>query len=210
MYGKYVTGFLVLVLVYGCSERQPSIQPLAVDAVILAFGDSLTAGTGTSKQNSYPAVLEKMINRVVINAGVPGELSEDGLKRLPALLDKYQPEMIIIAHGGNDIIRKLDRNALIKNIRAMITLSQQNGIGVVIIGIPRPGIFLASDDLYKNIALDYNIPIENIIMADVLSESELKSDTFHPNAKGYRLIAQSIDQLLRKAGAIQGTPVLDH
>ncbi len=203
MYGKHVIGLFVVVLVYGCSEKQPAIQPLSVDAVILAFGDSLTAGTGTSKENSYPAVLEKLINRVVINAGVPGELSREGFRRLPGLLDKYQPALVIISHGGNDLIRKLGTEKLAQNISAMIRAARERSISVILIGIPRPGIFLSSDKLYNEIALDYNIPVENEIMANILSDTSLKSDAIHPNNKGYRLMADSIFMLMKQTGAIE-------
>lgn len=202
MYKKWPISFLVILLVYGCSEQHPVIQPLSDSGIVLVFGDSLTAGTGVSREKSYPYVLASMLNREVINAGFPGETSEYGLKRLPILLDKYQPELVIIAHGGNDLIRNLDQAKLVKNISAMIAAAQQRGVSVILIGMPRPGIFLSSDELYKNVALDYNIPIENEIIADVLSESSLKSDAIHPNAKGYRLIAESINKLMRQSGAI--------
>jgi len=192
----------VMVLLYGCSESYPAIAPLPDHAVVLAFGDSLTAGAGVNKENSYPRVLAGMMGRDVVNAGVPGETSEYGLKRLPLLIDKYQPQLIIIAHGGNDLIRKLDYEKLIQNIRAMVVIAQQRGVDVVLIGIPRPGIFLSSDELYKNIARDYNIPVENTIMADVLSENALKSDGIHPNAQGYQIIAKEIYELLKQTGAI--------
>ena len=202
MYKKWPLCFLMFALLYGCSDQQPAIQPLSDQGVVLAFGDSLTAGNGVKKGNSYPSILAELIDRVVINAGVPGETSQAGLKRLPALLDKHQPELIIITHGGNDLIRKLDQIKLVQNLNAMIRTAKKNGASVILIGIPRPGIFLSSDELYKNVALDYNIPIENEIIADVLSEASLKSDAIHPNAKGYRLIAESIYELMKQTGAI--------
>jgi len=89
-----------------CSD-EAKLPALAADATILAFGDSLTYGTGTSRDNAYPTVLEKLLKRRVINAGIPGEISSKGLNRLPALIEKYRPDLIIICHGGNDILRKL-------------------------------------------------------------------------------------------------------
>jgi len=194
---------LVVVLLSGCSEQQPAIQPLSAQGVVLAFGDSLTAGTGVNVEKSFPWVLKKLINRNVINAGVPGEISQDGMRRLPGLLEKYQPELVILTHGGNDLLRKLDKDRLANNIRAMISDTKRQGISVILVAIPRPGLFLSSDEIYKKAAIDYNIPIENKIMSDVLSETALKSDAIHPNAEGYRLIAESIYELMRQTGAIQ-------
>lgn len=82
----------------------PKLEALPADATILAFGDSLTAGTGVSSENSYPAVLARLLERKVINAGVPGEVTEDGKARLPRLLDEHSVQLVVICHGGNDFL----------------------------------------------------------------------------------------------------------
>ncbi|HED16794.1 MAG TPA: arylesterase [Gammaproteobacteria bacterium] len=203
MLKKWLIVIVLLVSTSGCSDKQPAIKALSDNAVVLAFGDSLTAGTGVNKENSYPSVLARMIDRMVINAGVPGEVSREGFRRLPGLLDKYQPELVIISHGGNDLIRKLDAEKLVQNISAMIRAARNRGISVILLGIPRPGIFLSSVEFYNKLALDYNIPIENEILADILSDSSLKSDAIHPNIEGYRLMADSIFLLMKQTGAIE-------
>ena len=71
----------------GCDQPSAKLKPLSQDGVILAFGDSLTFGTGAAPEQSYPALLAEMTNRKVINAGVPGEVSSDGKKRLAKLLE---------------------------------------------------------------------------------------------------------------------------
>ena len=124
----YIVNIALLSLLLGaCSEAQ-KLDPLPQDAVILAFGDSLTAGKGASRTNSYPGFLARKINRKVINAGINGEISSTGLKRLPALLDKHQPDMLILCHGGNDVIRKLDMNTLKANLKEMIEMAQARNI----------------------------------------------------------------------------------
>ena len=93
-----VRSVLLLVLsisLSACSDG-PEMQPITANATILAFGDSLTYGTGTSRDKAYPAVLETLINRKVINAGVPGEVTRDGLIRLPQLLERHQPDLLIL------------------------------------------------------------------------------------------------------------------
>ena len=102
----YLLGILFLCL-NACGDTEKVFTPLAKDAVILAFGDSLTYGTGTNKNFSYPALLEKLTQHKVINKGVPGEISSAGLKRLPKLLDQYKPRLLILIHGGNDILKKI-------------------------------------------------------------------------------------------------------
>jgi acyl-CoA thioesterase I len=170
--------------------------------VILAYGDSITAGNGAPPAQNYPSLLAEKLQRTVINAGVPGEISANGLKRLPALLDKHQPALLLLCHGGNDMIRKLGKNELAKNLRAMIDEAISRDISVVLIGVPKPGIFLESLDIYNQIAGEYNLPVEREVVPKVLADNALKSDLIHPNARGYAMMADSIFLLLKKNGAI--------
>ena len=98
---------MLLCFLLSC-EKGPQIAPLDKDAIILAFGDSLTYGTGAKPDQSYPAQLEGLIKRKIINAGVPGEISSKGLLRLPHLLESHQPDLVILCHGANDILRKMN------------------------------------------------------------------------------------------------------
>jgi lysophospholipase L1-like esterase len=129
---------LALLALGGCG-KQPRLQPLASDAVVLAFGDSLTFGTGADERESYPAQLALLIGRNVARAGVPGEISGDGLKRLPDVLDEYQPKLLVLCHGGNDFLRRLSKQQVAANVRAMIRLAKSRGVDVVLIGTPEPG-----------------------------------------------------------------------
>ena len=196
--------FLILIIagsVSGCSD-DTKLPALAADATILAFGDSLTYGTGTSRNNAYPAVLEKLLNRTVINAGIPGEISSKGLLRLPGLIEKHHPELIIICHGGNDILRKLDLSKTSNNIQRMIDIAKGNNTAVVLIGVPAFGLFFNSVAFYEALAEKNNIPIANDILGDIIANNSLKSDRIHPNSKGYQLLAEDINLLLQHYGAI--------
>ena len=119
---------------------------------MLAFGDSLTFGTGASPAESYPAQLQSLIGRKVVNAGVPGEISADGLSRLPEVLEEVQPRLLLLCHGGNDFLRKQSETAAAANVRAMIRLARDKGIGVVLIATPKPGLTISSPDFYADIA----------------------------------------------------------
>ena len=192
----------LLLCLTACSDSTPQINPLSNDAVILAFGDSLTHGTGASKGESYPAILESSINRKVINAGVPGELTMQGLKRLPELLDKYQPKLLILCHGGNDILHRENLAEAEANIRQMIALATNKNIPVILLGVPKPGIFLSSAKLYSSIAENTDVLFIQNLLPEILSDASMKSDTVHPNEKGYREMALALADTLRDSGAL--------
>jgi lysophospholipase L1-like esterase len=186
----------------GSAPPLPVLQPLQKNAVVLAFGDSLTYGTGAPASQSYPSILEKMIARKVINAGIPGEDTEHGLARLPLLLDKYHPSLLILCHGANDLIQNFSELQASENIRAMILMARERGIQVVLIGVPYPGHFVSQPPFYTRIAKELAIPFVRDALAKILIEPALKSDFIHPNAHGYRLLAEAIADFLQKCGAI--------
>lgn len=199
IYGLFIS--VTLFYAAGCSDN-PQLKALDENTTVLAFGDSLTYGTGTSRDKAYPAVLESLIKRKVINAGVPGEISAQGLTRLPKLIEKYQPDLIIICHGGNDILRKLDINQTRSNIQQMIDLAKQNQSQVLLVGVPKFGLFLDSSPIYQLLADANQAPIANDILADILGKNALKSDHIHPNTKGYQELAEHIALLLKQSGAL--------
>lgn len=186
----------------GRGEPVPSLPPLAADARILAFGDSLTRGTGANRENSYPALLGALLERQVINAGVPGEVSAAGLARLSELLDREQPDLLLLCHGGNDLLRQQSEAQLTENLEAMIALARARDIPVVLIGVPSRSLPLRPAELYRDVARRTGVPLEAEVVTRVLSDRQLRADQIHPNDRGYRIVAEAIHQLLVDAGAV--------
>ncbi len=193
---------LLIFALAGCGPSVPKLTPLPQDAVILAFGDSLTYGTGAAAEESYPAVLQTLVGRMVIRSGVPGEVTTESLQRLPDTLDETAPKLMILCIGGNDFLRQLGEKQAADNIRSMIQLAKDRGVEVVLVGVPKFGLMLTPPKFYAQLAEEFNIPYEDDIMHKILLRKSLKSDEIHPNAKGYRLFAESVADLLKKAGAI--------
>jgi lysophospholipase L1-like esterase len=187
----------------GCGEKTPALAPLDASAVLLAFGDSLTFGTGAGDGESYPAQLERLIGRKVVAQGVPGEMTAQGLARLPGVLEATEPRLLLLCHGGNDFLRKLPESEAAANVRAMVRLARDKGIAVVLIGVPKPGISPAPAAFYAEIAREFALPYEGAVLKTVLTDNALKSDWVHPNAQGYARIAAAMAALLKKAKAIQ-------
>ena len=168
----------------------------------MAFGDSITFGTGAAPAESYPSVLEKRIGRRVVNAGVPGEVTAEGRERLVSVLDQYNPVLMLLCLGGNDFLRHQDETKTIENLKAMISLARSRGVSVVLISVPRLGLGLEVPKLFGELAKEFAIPLEGKTLKKILSKGSLKSDAIHPNASGYAILAESVAQLLRNSGAL--------
>lgn len=181
----------------------PRIAALDSNATILAFGDSLTFGTGSTHEHSYPAALQHLIGRKVVNAGVPGETTEQGLERLPGVLDATEPALVLLCLGGNDMLRKQDRARMQHHLDLMIELIRARGLAVILLGVPEPRLLgLKTEAIYFELARRHQIPLESAIIPEVLGDRARKSDPIHPNAAGYADMARAIAALLRETGAI--------
>lgn len=198
----FILSSVALVACAACGRSPTPLPKIDPGGTIVAFGDSLTYGTGASADESYPAVLERLISRKVIRSGVPGEVTSQGLERLPEVLDEHQPQLLILCLGGNDLLRRMDENAVTSNLRAMIKLSRDRGIGVVLLAPPRPALFSSAPDFYLQLAREHKLLLEADVLKQVLSDNNLKSDLIHPNAKGYAKIAEALAKLLKSSGAV--------
>ena len=194
--------FLAAVLMLTGCNGKGALPPLAGDATILCFGDSLTYGTGAEPGKSYPDELARLVGRPTVNAGIPGETSGEALERLPGVLDRVQPKLLILCSGANDILRRMDLNQAAANLREMVRLAQGRGIPVVLIGVPQWGLGLQPAPFYRTVAAELQVPLENRVLARVLARSELKADPVHPNDAGYRKIAEAVAALIGRSGGI--------
>jgi acyl-CoA thioesterase-1 len=176
---RLALGWLAALALAGCSDN-PRLARLAPDAVVLAFGDSLTYGTGASEAESYPAQLE----------------------RLPAALEEFRPKLLLLCIGGNDFLRNLGQAQVAANLRRMIAMARGTGSEVLLIGTPEKGLLVRPPKFYAEIAAELGVPYEGQVIGEILRNADLKSDPVHPNAHGYRLMAERVAELLRKAGAV--------
>jgi lysophospholipase L1-like esterase len=200
-----VFSFFILLAVFIKLESKPTktYELLNPESLVLAFGDSLTYGKGAPTQ-SYPVQLQGLIGMKVINEGISGETSARGLNRLPSLLQKYHPSLLILCHGGNDLIQKKSKELLKKNLRKMIQISKASGTKVLLIGIPNfKMIRFSTEPLYEELALQEQVLYEGGVLATIENNSELKSDRIHPNAKGYALMAKTFAQVLKDNGLVR-------
>lgn len=193
---------LVAVTLLTSCSKTAQLPLLAPDATILAFGDSLTFGTGAGETESYPAVLSSLTGRKVINAGIPGEVSASGVRRLPELLDRERPALLILCHGANDLLGRQSHLLIADNLRIMIRSARERGIPVLLVAVPSLNLSLKPPALYIELSRELQIPAELKALPHILGKSSLKSDHVHPNAAGYRILAEKLVTLLKKSGAL--------
>jgi len=192
---------IAVLLLGGCGDT--ALEPLSSEDVIVAFGDSLTAGKGVSQDKAYPAVLAELTGFRVVNAGISGETTAEGLLRLADVINAENPSLLILFEGGNDILRNHDLSKTKQNLDEMIGIAKERGVQIAMVGVPRKQLFSSTAEFYTQLADEHKLPIQDDIVASLLRKPAMKSDGVHFNVKGYRALAESIAQMLREAGAIE-------
>jgi len=199
---KYVIGAILLLLLFTFfSGKEGTMEKLTKEDSVLAMGDSLTNGFGASHDESYPAVLQRLSGLQVINGGRNGDTSAEGLRRLPALLDDPSVKVMVLCFGGNDILQKKPLAQLKSNLKTMISMAKEKGIEVLLVSVPDLSLFgLSPLGLYEEVAEEEEVPLVSGVLSKILSDPSLKSDQIHPNAKGYRVMAEKIFEAMKQYG----------
>jgi acyl-CoA thioesterase I len=203
---KLILLFLVLLAACGHHEKYAAIPQ---GATVLILGDSLSYGTGANQGEDYPTLLAKSTGWKIINEGVPGNTSAEGLERLPALLEQENPKLLIVELGGNDFIHQLPQSDTIRNLKAILALAKAKGVKTILMAIPEMSPLkaaignLSDHPLYENIAKETTTPLVADVFADVLSDATLKSDQIHPNAQGYAMVSKNMTTKLKLLGFVK-------
>ena len=188
-----------------CGKRQ-KFSALSSGSRVLAFGDSVTYGTGANPGEDWPTLLGDLTGWEIINAGVPGDTAEAGKSRIGPLLDEHRPALVVIEIGGNDFLRRRPESAVKQDLKALIDAARSSGAQVVLIGVPNLS-FLAvvagkanDSSIYEELGKEGGVPVISDVFSDVLSQPELRADQIHPNADGYRKMAAGIHSALKQLG----------
>jgi acyl-CoA thioesterase-1 len=184
----------VICLAAICGCAQPEICNLGNKGEsIICFGDSITFGYGASAGEDYPTALAKCVKLPVINAGVDGDTTFEALKRLEQDVLSKDPYLVIVEFCGNDFLRKVPRKHTVENLGMVIDRIQARGAMVALVDISAGGVFL--DEYrkdFKKLAAQKKAIFIPAILHRIITSSNMKSEFFHPNARGYKLIAQRI------------------
>jgi acyl-CoA thioesterase-1 len=189
----------------GRSTKLPAIPP---GSAVLAFGDSVTYGTGAAPGEDWPSRLAAMTRWSVVNAGIPGDTAEAGKNRIAALLEEHQPALVIIEIGGNDFLRRRPQSAVKEDLRRIIRAAQDARAVVVLVAVPELSLLgvvarKASDSpIYEELGKEETVPVIGDVFSDILSRAEVRADAIHPNAEGYRQMADGLFEQLKEVGLV--------
>lgn len=192
-----------LALAAGCSRSaKPKIHMLPKEATLLCLGDSLTFGAGSSPGNSYPQLLEKLIGHVTQNGGINGDRSDAALARLPPLLQKNQPGLVLVSIGINDFLQHMPPEVTSENLRQIVkTAKAVAQVALIAQPLPDPlataGSPMKDHPLYDDIAMETGVPLFAGGWSHVLARSALRSDPIHPNDEGYKVFTERLAVWLR-------------
>jgi len=202
---KYIIFFItIFIILLTFTQKGTPIRALTSQDSILAFGDSLTYGYNAKANESYPVVLSHLLGRTVINAGISGERSDEALIRLPSILENAHIKLILLCLGANDILQRKPLSDIKTNLKQMIKMAKAKGMDVLLISVPNLTLFgLSPLELYEEVAEEENVPLLSGMLADILEQPALKSDQVHPNALGYKMMAEKIYEKLKKEGWVK-------
>ena len=210
-----------LLFAFGCQEKTtpsntppPIAEPQSINLqdskdkpVIVAFGDSLTFGYEVAPDQSYPAILEKILIKEgwfyhIVNAGISGDTTAGGVQRIDFVL-QHQPEIVILELGANDALRGLPLFQIEQNLSAMIEQLQKNKITVVLAGMKIPPNYgrpyaMGFEQIYSTLAKRYQLALIPFFLEGVIGNPLLVlPDGLHPTARGYEIIAEQVYPILK-------------
>jgi acyl-CoA thioesterase I len=186
----------------------PAQGPPAADSrpVILAFGDSLSAGYGVPRGSGYPEQLQRRLDERgykyrVVNMGISGDTTSGGRARMKQALEA-KPSIVILELGANDGLRGLPVKQTRENLELMITTFRQGGSTVILAGMTLPrnygNIYVTSfEDVFRDLAKKYNHPLIPFFLEGVAGQPNLTiGDFIHPNGEGYRIVTSTVMKTL--------------
>lgn len=159
---------------------------------IVCFGDSITQGFGADPKDAYPAHLAKLISIPVVNSGIEGDTSEGALKRIkPDVLDRA-PLLVIVELGANDFLTKIPMEYTRRNLEEIIVQIQKQGAMVALADVSNAHFMTEYGPMFKSLCRQYKAIYIPDLLGGILANPGLKSDYFHPNAAGYKIISQRV------------------
>lgn len=194
-----ITGLLFVSLialgVFYFSRPAPIENFPSIGTDIIAFGDSLVEGVGSTKGYDFVSLLSQKIGQPIINLGRSGDTTADGLVRINEL-DKYNPKIVLLLLGGNDHLKKIPVSETHKNLEILIQNIEERGAVVLLLGV-RGGLFNDRFDTeFESLRDTYHTAFVPDVLDGLFGNEKYMSDTIHPNDLGYEIIATRVYPVL--------------
>ena len=201
---------VILSLLLGVVGFFPVAATASEPPVLLILGDSLSAGYGMDREKSWVSLLETRLRESgysyrILNSSISGDTSQGGLARISRLLDRYQPEIVIIELGANDGLRGINPDITRENITSMVEQSQAIGARVLLAGIKLPPNYGSAyleqfESIYGDLANEFDTLLVPFFMDGVALRPELlQADTIHPNEAGQPVLLDHVWKVLEPA-----------
>jgi acyl-CoA thioesterase I len=191
----FIFCLLSFVLLAGCGKREiKNINSQGEN--IICFGDSITFGYGANPGEDYPSALGKLVSLPVINSGVDGNTTFEALERLGNDVLAKNPRLVIVEFCGNDFLKKISKDGTVRNLKVIIERIQDKGAMVALVDISAGMFFWEYREAFKKLAAEKKAIFIPVILNRIITNPAMKSDFFHPNARGYKVIAKRIYQAI--------------
>ncbi len=180
--------FPLVLLLAACQPDVPNLD--SPGRTIVCLGDSITAGVGSGAGEAYPDLLAARLGTEVLNAGISGDTAAQGLARVEDVL-AADPWLVVVELGGNDILRRVPPEETERSLRRILERLLDARVVPVLVEVDAPfgGRYL---EIYERLGDEYDVPVVEDAVGDILRDAALKSDTIHPNARGQQVLAEAV------------------
>ncbi len=185
------------IILSGCAKQEIKNRD-AKGKNIICFGDSVTFGYGVAPGEDYPTALSKLTPIPVINAGIDGDTTFLALERLQNDVLAKGPRLVIVEFCGNDFIKKIPREDTLNNLSKIIDRIQEKGAMVALVDISAGLFFREYRSAFKKLATEKGAIFIPVVLSKIITNPAMKSDFLHPNARGYKIIASRIYNVIKR------------
>ncbi len=204
---RYLAAAALAVALAACGG-EPRYEPLPAGTIVVAFGDSATRGVGAGPGEDWPSQLAERTGWRIVNAGVSGDTADEARGRIGEVLEEHRPRLVVVEIGGNDFLRRTPSAEVKEYVRDIVIVVKDAGAIPVLVGVPELSVFsaavgnLSDSPIYEELAEEEGLLLIPDVFSDTLSDESLRDDRIHPNADGYRAMADEMADVLYEAGLL--------
>jgi acyl-CoA thioesterase I len=178
-------------------DRSPQPAKPTAGATVVAFGDSLVEGRGASPGRDFVSILARRLAVPIVNAGRSGDTAAAALSRLDSAVLSRNPRVVIVLLGGNDFLRRVPPTETFRSLATIVERIRQRGAAVILVGVSVGLIEDPYENEYESLAQRTSSGLVPDILDDIIGHADRMSDSIHPNDRGYEMIADRIEPVVR-------------